>query len=216
MKKNINTNGITDDLDILLIKVEDKISDKQALEYFISGLQKEISSYKVTYEGQLDNINKFFKIYLGGSRIIDLTIYKHDDSNDDDTSMFFYAATKIGFNKTHDYVSKLINYYGSKCFNELVEELITDELIENITFTGLIFEYHSSIKGLELQTENIIKFESGVWLNKLNNMKTYSPERVHDIARLENQVTLEYLALLKDKKLRYEQKIDVIKKIIGQ
>lgn len=210
MNISMNTHEITDDLDILLVKCND-ITDNEALTGFIDGLQKEITSYKITYEGNIDNINKYFRICLGGSCIIDLTIYKQDEYNDDETNMFSYAAKNIGCKNTHDYVSKLVEYYKLNLKN------LTEEVIQNVTFTELKFEYYSSMKGLELQNKYIDICESGIWIKQLAVLRSLNDHSNDNmIARLEKQISPEYLAHLKNKRLRYIKKIDTIGKILAK
>jgi hypothetical protein len=209
MKRGINTHAVTDDFDLLLIK-PDNMTDNDALNYFTSGLQQELSSYLITQEGVADGRNKFFKICLGGTCIIDLTIYQNDPYNDDETNMFSYAAKSTSFSNTHDYVSKLVGYYVSNLGN------LTDEVIEKVTFTSLQFEYYSSLKGLELQGLYINKYETGVWARQLAEYQSKNnPMFASAVASLQRQTTPAYLARLKDKQLRYTQKISIIRPIIG-
>jgi len=208
IKRGIDTNLITNDFDLLLIK-PNYMLDNYALNYFLNGLQQDLSSYIIKYEGLLDGINNFFKISLDDTFIIDLTIYQNNSFNDSVTNMFSYAAKKTGSSNTHDYVSRLVEYYNTNTEN------LNDEVIERITFTSLPFEYYSSIKGFELQTEYIIKYETGVWTRQLRKYQLKNNPIYDDtIASLQRQITPEYLSNLKDKKNRYSQKVSIINSII--
>jgi hypothetical protein len=192
-KLGINTNGITSDIDILLIPN----GEENALNNFYTALQEKFTGNIFSFK----NNNGLYHICINDICIFDITMY-HSEINqneDDETSMFLYALKNLEFLNINDYVDKLLEQSNT----------------ETQTFTTLQFEYFSTWKGIE----NTIKYLNSIekWRsNKLQyesiNPRTPNINRI--IARLNYQTTPDYIAKLQDKKLRYIQKYQTIQHIL--
>jgi hypothetical protein len=194
-KAGINTNGITSDIDILLIPNEEDY--QSALNNFYEAIQRKFSDYNFS----ITNNNGLYNICINNFCIFDITIYNQymNQSEDHETSMFLYALKKMGFDSITDYVNKLLQQTN----------------IEIKTFTSIQFEYFSTLKGLENTSKylgSIDKWRNNKIRYESINPKTNNITRI--IARLNYQTSPVYIAKLQDKYNRYLYKRQMLESIL--
>lgn len=196
-KVGINTNGITSDIDILLIPNEE--DSQSALNNFYEALQRRFVGYNFT----ITNNNGLYNICINNFCVFDITIYNQNMNQleDPETSMFLYALINMGFNNINNYVTKLLGSNNT----------------EIKTFTSVQFEYFSTMKGLENTSKYLGSIEK--WRNNKIRYESINP-RTNNIAmiiaRLNYQTTPAYIAKLQDKHNRYSYKLRILQSLLFQ
>jgi len=170
---------------------------------FLLGLQ----SIFREYDWSTSVNNGLITISVNGVNIIDITIYTDTYIEYDlENSMFSYALNKMGFENHHVY------------FNMLNQS----ELVEQKTFTSLEFEKFATIKGIQIQQyylDNVSNWRMmvDVFLKESHN-PSYTDEQKSEKYKIYEkymyQSSHEYLQKIRNKKIRYEQKLEIINKIL--
>jgi len=172
--KNLNKpehHNITSDLDIFLVcDTKDYNSDTYSsyLDEFFTGLQILFQDYTL----KLETFNNLNIISFNDIIIIDITIFDYNIPyiNDDiETSIFYFAIEKMGFDNEKSYFDSL----------NLLDDIDTDlNLLEKKTFTPLLLEKFACIKGIKLQQYYINlfptwNFQFNYYKNKIKNIKKH-------------------------------------------
>jgi hypothetical protein len=193
--------GITSDIDMYFVSKADKVDDD--VRVFLLGLQTKFSDY--AWSPSINN--GLITISVNGVNIIDITIYTDTYiESDPENSMFSYALNKMGFENHHSY------------FNMLNQS----ELVEQKTFTSLEFEKFATMKGIQIQQYYLDDVPNwgimaDIFLKESQN-PLYTVEQKYEKHKLYekymNQLSHEYLQKIHNKKFRYEQKLEIINKIL--
>ena len=193
--------GITSDIDMYFVSRPDKVDEDIRL--FLFQLQNKFRDYDWSPSVN----NGLITISVNGVNIIDITIYTDTYVEPDpENSMFSYALNKMGFVNHRTYFDML---------NQ-------SNLVEQKTFTSLQFEKFATIKGIQIQQnylDDVSDWEriADIFLKESMN-PAYTIERKHEKYKIYEQymyqLSEEYLHKIQNKKLRYEQKLELINKIL--
>jgi hypothetical protein len=181
MKKSIDNANITNDIDILLI-IDDSIQD---FFNFIKIQNSELGIY-----WKLKNENGLYVLYFNKNPVVDITLYKTNDSFKYTIFNNVVKELGLGYNNVHEYVNALIN----------------KENLEEITFTSKQFEILNSKKGLDKYL-NFINFGIPKRKQLLNNNLLLNSDIVQ---RYKYEISEEYINKINNKIRRYKMKIELL------
>jgi|688.fasta_scaffold455669_2 hypothetical protein len=210
MRENIDSQNITNDIDLFLVvgRYDNSLDELNRL---IKFLEENISNYSWT----VNNNGKLYTLSVNGIQMVDITIY--DSSYVDmnlGSSMFYYAITQLGYDSYDDYFDELykIDYY---------EYDNNPQLLYKKTFTSLNLEKYSCIKGITVYNDYLSRVQK--WNEHLTHLlklkKEYDERNASetdkqlldkDIAIYTKYTSDEYINRLKDKVSRYQRKIRLI------
>lgn len=201
-KKDINTQNLTSDIDILMILSEE--SEKQEfLSDFINKLINKFPDYSIN----LIEEKGLLTVTFNNLKLIDITFSSDPIDMSDDSSMFVHSLKKLSTSPQ--------DYYISVLFSENIEE---------ITFTSPNFELFSNQKGLEVYNNHlnsIPKWEYNLnfFIQKYENLKLENPDspQLIEINGIINsykrQLKPSYIKNLRNKYNRYQTKVNLLKQI---
>ena len=214
-KKGIDTNGITNDIDILffpasLDNTKDEV-DRQVRVFY-----DELTHFCVGRIGdarfELVLSHDLYTIKLNGIHIIDITTYEPDFDIQDPSSMFGYALRQMGYSNLNDYYNKLKESDDN----------------ETLSFTSIEFELLSVDKGIQ-NVGNYIKsipkwFQmKHIFQIKLDETRKHNPpdkDQISELAeivkRYDRQLQPEYKTMLETKLKRYQDKKWKLESIISK
>lgn len=196
----INLNNLTDDFDITIIQNK---NDRVLIGGLLNRLFNKIQQCLQNYQLRLAYDNGLYSIYVNNIRLIDITIYDKNEQYDE-TSMINYASKKLNYGSFSGYIdSILLKIDDEKLFG------VSNELLEIVTFTPLIFEYHAAIKGIE----NVIMYINRI--PELTQRYEYLKKSNGDsylIEKLKKNIDPIYIKKLHDKLERYKLKKLLIEK----
>ena len=198
-KMNVDTENITNDIDIMLLNYETDVTT--SFKHFYNILTEYIPdiTWNIIFE------NGIYIIKIGDVNIIDVSFYSEMNHFNDETSMFNYALTELNLT--------IYDYYT---------QIISSDDIETITFTSPEFEFNCTIKAIDVYTNYINEIESKkTKMEKLINQKEQlgiEDESIYHYELLINQLNYElrpeHIDKLINKLNRYEMKLELIREYL--
>ncbi len=205
-KLGINTDGITNDIDILFL-----IDDPKEGEDRVNSFYQDLKFRFPDINWNIINLNGLYTIQINGVNLIDITIYDPNFDINDETSMFGYALKRLGFNNIQDYFKTIAQSND----------------IQVISFTSIQFELFSTEKAIQVVQGHINKIPS--WNNALEFFIQQKAQLEQEIPPNQNQIIEvdkiiagyrkqlqpEYIEKLKNKLQRYQQKFTVLNSLLS-